>query len=211
MLRCYPLNGDIDETWQSKNGTSLFYTKKFTFFEYARHTLAGSAGFISELMKQINTPHNTRHIDYFRTKYFYIQLLAAYSAAYYYPSFQQLVAISLLENSLSEMIRGRGVGIKAWAFDYKAIESELIEKYNIAFKRYYNGIMVGCNESSEGGFNPDMNEFTKLFMEDANYLMANESGMPITEIERMSVAQTIADIPISVFSELSKKSLGYIA
>ena len=191
---------------------AFFIRKKFTFFEYARHTLAGSTGYISELMKQINTSHNTRHIDYFRTKNFYIQLLAACSAAYYYyPSFQQLIPISLLKDSLSEMVRGRDVGIKAWTFDNKAIESELIEKYNITFKRYYNGIMADCNESSEGGFNRDINEFTKLFMEDAIYLMENESGMSITEIEKMSVAQTIADIPISVFSELSKKSLEYIA
>jgi hypothetical protein len=190
----------------------FFIRKEFTFFEYARHTLASSGSFASDMMREFNTSPNTSHIDYFRTKNFYIQLLAAHSAAYcFYPSFQRLIPISLLADGLSEMIRGRDVGINAWTFDDVAIENELIEKYKVAFKRYYGGVMADCNEGSESVFNPEINEFTKLFMEDSIYLMECESGTAVNEMERFAVAHVIADIPVSVFSELSAKSLEYIA
>lgn len=194
-----------------------FFGKKFSFYEYARHTLASAAASNARsTMNDLAANTIISHNIYLKTKNFYIQLLAAYSASYfYYPIFAQIIPIQLLEDSFKEIIRGRDVGIKAWTFDNRPIEDELVEKYKITFKRYYNGLMKDCNDmmdgsSNAGVFNPDINEFTKLFIEDSIYLMENESNTSINEIERMFFSNVIADIPICVFQALSQTSMAYI-
>jgi|APLak6261703504_1056268.scaffolds.fasta_scaffold08548_1 hypothetical protein len=194
-----------------------FFGKKFSFYEYARHTLASAAASnVQSTMNELASNTIMGHNIYLKTKNFYIQLLAAYSASYfYYPIFAQIVPIQLLEEGLKEIIRGRDVGIKAWTFDNHPIEDELVEKYKITFKRYYNGLMKDCNDMTDnsvsaGVFNPDINEFTKLFVEDSIYLMENESNTSINEIERMYLSNMIANIPISVFQALSQTSMEYI-
>jgi hypothetical protein len=194
------------------------FGKKFTFYEYARHTLASaSASNVQSSMNDLATNTIIGHNIYLKTKNFYIQLLAAYSASYfYYPIFAQIIPIQLLEESLKEIIRGRDVGIKAWTFDNHPIEDELVEKYKIAFNRYYNGLMKDFSDmisssSNAGVFNPDINNFTKLFIEDSIYLMENESNTSLNEIERLFLSNVIADIPICVFQALSQTSMEYIS
>tara|TARA_B110000211_G_C13837680_1_gene446455 strand:+ start:316 stop:621 length:306 start_codon:yes stop_codon:yes gene_type:complete len=93
------------------------------------------------------------------------------------------------------------------------IEDEMIEKFNIGFKRYYLAISTDCkslDNSAPRHFNPDINEFTKLFVDDAVYLMESESNTSISELERTALSHIVADIPITIFTELSKKSLEYV-
>lgn len=194
----------------------VFFGKKFTFYEYARHTLASSSRDVESTMNQLKSSEITSHIIYFKTKNFYIQLLAAYSASYYYYLFfARIVPLALLEEGLKELVRGRDIGIRAWTFDNNKIEEELVQKYEICFKRYYQGIMTDCNNIMEGSynadaFNPDINEFTKRFVEDSIHLMEAESNVSINEVERTLFSHIIADIPTSVFKELSERSMEYI-
>jgi len=194
----------------------VFFGKKFTFYEYARHTLSSSSRDVESAMNRLTSNAITDHVIYFKTKNFYIQLLAAYSASYfYYPFFARIVPLELLEEGLKELVHGRDVGIRSWTFDNNKIEDELIKKYEICFKRYYNGIMIDCNNIMKGSydadvFNPDINEFTKRFAEDSINLMETESNVSINEVEKILFSHVIADIPISVFKELSERSMEYI-
>lgn len=193
-----------------------FFGKKFTFFEYARHTLDSSSRDVSSVINQLTSNAITKRVIYFKTKNFYIQLLAAHSASYfYYPFFARIVPVSLLEDSLKELVRGRDVGIRAWTFDNNKIEEELVQKYEVLFNRYWYGINTDCKNEMDGSnnaraFNPDINEFTKRFVDDSIKLMEVESNVSINEIERTLLSQIVADIPLSVFRELSQRSMEYI-
>lgn len=192
------------------------FGKKLTFYQYARESLAYAAA--SNAQNEMNNLANTSIGEnfYLKTKNFYIQLLAAYSASYfYYPIFKQLIPIQLQEDSLKEMIHGRDVGIKAWTFDNHPIEDELVEKYKIEFNRYYKGLSIDCdnmrkNSIDTESLNFDTNNFTQLFIEDSIYLMENEGGIYINSIDKLYLSHIIADIPISAFISLSKTSMKYV-
>lgn len=193
---------------------ALFIKKEFSFYEYARHTLVSSSQFVLSTMADFNKNQNINHIIYFQTKNFYLQLLAAYSASQlYYPIVSMLVPLNQLDESIGEMLKGNDVGIKAWTFDNDPINDELVGTYRVCFNHYYNGLIKDNNSSihlDPNVFNPDIDSFSKSFIEDSIFLMLRDNNISINEVEQIYLKNIIAGIPLSMFTYLSNKSLQFI-
>jgi hypothetical protein len=194
----------------------VLFGVKFTFYEYARHTLVESGQQTKWTMDQLISECEPNQSMYFRTKNFYIQLLAAYSASYVcYPHIVQIIPSSHVQEGINEISRGLDEGVKAWKFDGASIEEELVTKYKIAFKRYYSGLLTDINNVKNGSFDPDVlnfyvNTFTELFVVDSVHLMESESKCSINELTKVRLAQVVSQLPITVFNKLAKRSMEYV-
>jgi hypothetical protein len=93
------------------------------------------------------------------------------------------------------------------------IEPYFVELYHNFFRRYLRGVMDDCakiDDVDPDAFNPDINNFTKAFMDDARQISVRANEVEIEEVASYALSQKIADIPLSVFERLSKMSVQYL-
>jgi hypothetical protein len=195
------------------NNTGLF-SSKWDFYEYARHSIRWSMEAIPSYMANVGDRPVLAGVPYIKSDNFFIQLLAAYTAAYWqYLYFAQIVPNDLLTDSMSELRRGIDEGVDAITIGPNKIEPYFIKLYHNFFKRYLRGIMddfSNIDDVDPNTYNPDINGFTKAFMDDAKQLSVRANKVEIEEAASYALSQKITDIPLSVFEKLSNMSVQYL-
>lgn len=195
------------------NNAGIF-SSKWDFYEYARHSIRWSMDSVRSLMAEIGGSSTLNDVPYVKSDNFFIQLLAGYTAAYWhYLYFAQIVPNELMNDSMSELKRGLDDGVEAITIGPVKIDPHFVKLYHHFFRRYLQGVMDDCAQIDEvdpNVFNPDINNFTKTFMEDAKQLSLTANQVDIDEIRSYALSQIIADIPLSVFGSLSKMSVQYL-
>jgi len=190
------------------------YSSKWDFYEYARHSIRWSMDSVSSMMGAMGSNALLSEVPYIKTDNFYMQLLAAHTAAYWqYLYFSEIVPHNLLTESMTEQKRGLDDGINAITFGEDKIDPYFVDLYHHFFRKYLRGIMDDCsqiNDVDPEAFNPDVNNFTQAFMEDSKALSLRDNQVEIDEVKSSYLGHLIAVIPLGVFESLSKMTVEYI-
>lgn len=190
-------------------------SSELDFYEYARHSLQWSATSTMSLLDSIKTNDFTNDITHTQTINMYVQLIAAYSASYWYYLYMSgIIPEDLATPTMTELNRGLNDGINAFTINNSKIDDYAIKLYQNCFHRYLKeGIIKDHSSSNEVDplvFNPDIDNFTKLFIDDCKLLSERDNNIVIDELKAYYLGQIIADIPLTVFETLSQLPVEYI-
>ena len=191
------------------------FSSKLDFYEYARHSLQWSNTATMSLLDSIKTNNFTSDITHVQTINMYVQLIAAYSASYwFYLYMSEIIPKDLATPTMTELNRGLNDGINAFTINNEKIDDYAINLYQNCFHRYLKeGIIKDYSSSDEVDplvINPDIDNFTKLFIDDCKLLSERDNNIVIDELKAYYLGHIIADIPSTVFETLSQMPVEYV-
>ena len=137
----------------------------------------------------------------------YLQLVAMYTASYW--AYTAYVLNVSDQSVVEEMGEGLKDSIKEFhVSDGTPFTDELIDVFRSSFQKYFKAIgddMIYFNNQA-GGFNPDICNLSKLFIEAIEFYNFNDNSK-MGEIEKTYYGHLVADTPMSVFNSLKQQGL----
>lgn len=191
------------------------FSSKWDFYEYSRHSLRWSNESALSLMEAIKNDNTLSEIVYTQTINMYIQLVAAYTAAHLHFIYTHgVVPASLIKITSPELTRGLNDGIDAFTVNNEKIDEHCSNLFKISVNKYLlDGLVkddLSTNEDDAEVFNPDIDNFTKLFIDDSKQLSERDNNIIIDDVNAYNLSQVIANIPLNVYTKLSQMSMSYI-
>ena len=191
------------------------FSSKWDFYEYARHSLRWSNESALSLMEAIANDSILNKIPYTETINMYIQLVSAFTASHlHYIYTYNVVPASLIKTTSPELTRGLNEGIEEFTINNEKIDEYCSNLFKVCVNKYLlDGLVkdtVSSSEEDADVYNPDIDNFTKLFVDDSKKLSEKDNNIIIDDMQAYALSQAVTDIPLTVYKKLSQMSITYI-